>query len=78
MRWFMTLVVALAAGFAGAATAQAGGVRLVPRLAERVPAGRHVAYIAVLWAHLASYASAALGTIVLCLHTAWRRYRRVS
>ena len=70
-------ILAMAAGFAGYATAQAGGVRLVPRLAQRVPSDRHFAYIAVLWAHLASYASAALGTIVLCLHTAWRRYRRV-
>ena len=68
-------LLALAAGFAGYATAQGGGVRLVPRLAARIPPDRHTLFIADLWAHLASYAAAALGTIVLCLHTAWRRFR---
>lgn len=68
-------VLALAAGVAGYACYKGGLVRLVPPLADRLPRERHGVYIADLWAHLASYASGALGTLILCLHTLWRRFR---
>lgn len=67
--------LALIAGLAGYAMARAGKVWLLPPLAERVPRDRHAVFLADLWAHLASYASGALGTLVLCVHTGWRRYR---
>ena len=68
-------LLALGAGGTGYALARSGHLRLLPPLALQVPPERHPAFLADLWAHLASYAAAALGTLLLCLHTAWRRFR---
>ena len=59
-------VVATIAGTAGWIAASAGIVVLVEPLASRVPADRHVAFIAVLWTHIASYAAGAIGGVWTC------------
>jgi len=64
-------LVALAAGIAGWMLARSGAVFLIGRLAEAVPADRHVPFIADLWAHLASYAMGLIGGIVLMVQV-WR------
>jgi hypothetical protein len=68
-------VIALTAGIAGYAAARANLVRLIGHLALRVPQEKHVAFLADLWAHNASYASGFLGGIVLCVWV-WRQRRR--
>jgi len=45
----------LLAEIAGYFAASSGGVRLVGSLAHRVPATKHVAFVADLWAHLTAY-----------------------
>jgi hypothetical protein len=67
--------LALAAGVIGWQVASAGGVRLLEPFASRVPADRHVAFLADLWAHSASYAAGALGGVVLCVWTLVGRRR---
>lgn len=69
-------VIALAAGIAGYFAAQAGHVRLIGRLAARVPREKHVAFLADLWAHNASYAAGFLGGIILCVWLWQQRLRR--
>jgi hypothetical protein len=63
---------ALIAGVTGAVLARRGAVFLVEPLASRVPAARHVAFLADLWAHSASYAAGLIGGVVLVVWT-WRR-----
>jgi hypothetical protein len=58
-------VVALIAGVAGYGLARVGAVILVEPLASKVPPDRHVAFLAVLWAHTASYGVAFVGGAVL-------------
>ena len=65
--------LALVAGLAGWIAAQQGWVWLVGPLAERVPQAKHVAFLADLWAHLASYLGGFLGGVVLCVWTLLRR-----
>lgn len=67
---------ALLAGFVGRFLAESGRVWLLEPVASRVPKDRHVAYLSVLWAHNSAYAAAALGGVLVAIHT-WRR-RRVS
>ena len=64
---------ALLAGVLGAVLANAGAVTLVPYLAVRIPANRHVAFLADLWAHDASYLSGMLGGLILAIATYHRR-----
>lgn len=52
---------AVVAGVVGYLCARCGAVDLVGPLAERVPSERHHAFIAVLWAHVASYATGFVG-----------------
>ena len=59
-------VSSLLAGIAGYFIARAGGVRLLGTLASRVPAEKHVAFLADLWAHSAAYAVGFFGGLVLC------------
>jgi hypothetical protein len=68
-------VAAIVAGAVGWQVASAGGVRLLEPLASRVPADRHVPFLADLWAHVASYAVGAVGGLVLCAWTIARRGR---
>jgi hypothetical protein len=67
--------LALLAGLAGYVAARNGRVRLLPWMADGVPADRHPAFLADLWAHTASYASGALGGLVLCGVAVVRRLR---
>ena len=67
--------LAIVAGFGGYLAATSDGVVLLPPLADQVPANRHVAFIAALWMHLASYAAGIIGGLLLCVH-AWRRRGR--
>lgn len=62
---------ALVAGVIGFALGNAGVVFLVEPLASRVPADRHVVFIADLWAHSASYLTGFVGGIVV-INRVWR------
>ena len=68
--------LAVVAGICGFLAARSGTIILLPPLAERVPADRHVAFITTLWMHLASYAAGVIGGITLCVKT-WRRRGRL-
>ena len=65
---------ALVAGAVGFAVASAGWVFLLEPLASRVPADRHTAFIADLWAHSASYLVGFVGGIIL-INRVWRSRR---
>jgi hypothetical protein len=67
---------ALVAGVAGWLLARNGLVVLVGPIAERLPADRHVPFLADLWAHSASYLVGVVGGIVVLVRV-WRS-RRVS
>ena len=62
---------ALVAGLAGFGAARAGWVHLLEPLAARVPAERHVVFLADMWAHSASYGVGFVGGIFF----AWRTWR---
>jgi hypothetical protein len=62
-------VCAVLSGVLGAVLAHVGLVTLTPYLAENVPASRHTAFLADLWAHSASYVAGMVGGIVLVVHT---------
>jgi len=63
--------LALVAGLIGFTLANAGLVVLVEPLASSVPSNHHVAFIADLWAHSASYLMGFVGGIVL-INRVWR------
>ena len=67
----ITGLSALAAGILGWMLARHGEVLLVGDLAQQVPADKHVAFLAELWAHSASYLVGSIGGIVL-LVLVWR------
>lgn len=74
--FYLLIVMAcgsLVAGIAGYFTARAGGVWLLEPLAARVPAEKHAAFIADLWAHLAAYGVGIIGGIVVCVWVALQR-----
>jgi hypothetical protein len=76
---FLLIVMAccsLLAGIAGYLTASAGGVQLIGSLAYRVPAAKHVAFLADLWAHLTAYGVGFFGGIALSIWVLFRRRRR--
>lgn len=62
---------AVVAGVLGSVLATHGSLSLWEPLASRVPEGRHVAFLADLWAHSASYFCGAIGGLVLISLT-WR------
>lgn len=64
-------VCALATGSLGWLLAQQGIVFLVGPLANILPAERHVAFLAVLWAHSASYLVGFVGGVVVIIRV-WR------
>lgn len=68
-------LAALVAGIAGAVLAAQGSPPIPEPWPAIIPPEKHVAFAAVLWAHIASYAAGALFGLVLILHTAWRRVR---
>jgi hypothetical protein len=67
---------ALVAGAGGYLAARRGWVWLLEPLALRVPADKHAAFLADVWAHLASYLSGALGGVVTWFW-AWRKRGRL-
>ena len=58
--------VSLVAGLVGYFVASQGGVWLLEPLRSRVPAEKHLAFLADLWAHLAAYSVSVLGGITIC------------
>jgi len=68
----------LLAGVAGYFVAKAGGVQLVGSLAYRVPAAKHVAFLADLWAHLAAYGVGFFGGIGVSIWVLFRRWQRAT
>lgn len=65
--------LALLAGIAGAIGAAMGWVWLVGWIAEAVPREKHIAFLADLWAHSASYAGGLIGGIGLMIWSWWQR-----
>jgi len=65
----------LLAGLAGYFVANAGGVWLEEPLRSKVPASRHSAFLADLWAHLTAYGVGFVGGIILCCWVLFRRWR---
>ncbi len=65
----------LLAGVSGYFVAKVGGVQLVGSLAYRVPAAKHVAFLADLWAHLAAYGVGFFGGIGVSIWVLFRRRR---
>ena len=68
-------VSSLLAGIAGYFTARAGGAWLVGSLALRIPAAKHVTFVADLWAHSAAYGVGFFGGLVVCGRIVMRRRR---
>lgn len=64
---------ALLAGLIGYELARAGVVWLLEPLASQVPPEKQAAFVADLWAHVASYGSGLLGGLVLCSWVLLRR-----
>jgi hypothetical protein len=65
----------LLAGIAGYFAAKAGIVELLGSLAYRIPADKHVAFIADLWAHLTAYGVGFFGGIGVSIWVLVRRWR---
>jgi hypothetical protein len=77
----MLLLVGLfatVAGLVGHYAARRQWVILLDPLASRIPPDRHIPFITDLWIHLASYAGAFLGGILICILTYRRRKLDVS
>lgn len=67
-------VFALGAGVLGWALARAGAVYLLEPLSSKIPPEKHVAFLADLWAHSASYLFGFVGGLVVCARV-WRARR---
>ncbi|MFI5204037.1 MAG: hypothetical protein ACHQF2_06025 [Flavobacteriales bacterium] len=59
-------VLALLAGIIGFILAENSMIHLISHLAERMGESVHTNFLAVAWAHMASYISGIIGTFVLC------------
>jgi hypothetical protein len=68
-------VLALGAGMVGYRAARSGWVALPPIAWDRIPAHKHAAFFADVYAHLASYALGFFGGLGLCAWAAIRRRR---
>jgi len=64
-------VLALISGIVGWHLAESGNVYLVGPLAQRVSPDRHSLFLAVMWAHWASYSVGLVGGIVIMVRV-WR------
>jgi hypothetical protein len=73
----ISALCAALAGYIGALLARAGSFVLLEPLASEVPRARHIAFLADLWAHSASYISGFIGGGFIILHV-WRRRRSKS
>jgi hypothetical protein len=67
----ISAVCAAIAGTVGAILARSGVIVLLGDLAAAIPADKHVAFIADLWAHLTSYTIGFVGGIILIVQV-WR------
>jgi len=67
--------IAFIAGVIGFTTSKLGIFILVRRLAMRVPEEQHCAFLAVGWAHSASYLAGIVGGIILCIKTLKKRIK---
>ncbi len=67
----VTGVCALAAGLVGWLLASSGVIFLVGPIARQLPADRHVAFLADMWAHSASYIVGLVGSILVLVRV-WR------
>ncbi len=65
--------LALLAGVVALLLAKSGSVSLFEPMASRIPPAKHVAFLAVAAAHLASYGIGFLGGVILCLWIWWHR-----
>jgi hypothetical protein len=70
-----TACAAVMAGVTGYCLASLGAVKLTGSLASDVPPHRHVAFLADLWAHTASYLVGGVGGLVVIVQT-WRSRRK--
>ncbi|GAA4429723.1 hypothetical protein [Bremerella cremea] len=68
--------LAAVAGVVGYVLASNGSVTLLGAMAERVPPEKHVAFLADLWIHGASYAGGFVGGVVLMIRSMVVRYRK--
>ena len=68
---------ALVAGIAGYKAAQAGKIQLLEPLASRVAPEKHAAFLADLWAHLASYGVGFVGGWVIISYVVFARWHGV-
>lgn len=66
-------VLALVAGLLGGALVATGVAAVPGGWKEFIPPAEYVAFSADAWAHLASYASGAVGGLIMIAHTAWSR-----
>ena len=68
-------VASLIAGLSGYFVANSGGVWLAEPLRSQVPASKHTAFLADLWAHLTAYGVGFLGGITICGWVLFRRWQ---
>lgn len=66
---------ALFYGWMGHALGKADMMTLAEPLASRVPPDRQAPFLAAYFAHNASYSTAAIGGLIVCCVTLWRRTR---
>ncbi|MFN3946194.1 MAG: hypothetical protein ACK4K7_14805 [Allosphingosinicella sp.] len=66
-------IAACLTGAAGAIAAAQGAIPLAPEWRQVIPAGKHVAFAAVAWAHMASYLAGAAGGAFVIFLTIRRR-----
>lgn len=64
---FVMFGIAIIAGIAGYILAELEIIYLAPRLANKIEISKHSRFLAVGWAHVSSYISGIMGTIVLSI-----------
>ncbi len=70
---FVMFGIAIFSGITGYILAELEIIFLVPRLANKIEIGKHSTFLAVGWAHVSSYLSGIIGTIVLSIIIQRRR-----
>lgn len=70
---FVMFGIAIIAGITGYILAECEIIYLVPRLANKIEISKHSRFLAVGWAHVSSYISGIMGTIVLSIIIQSRR-----
>lgn len=70
-------VLATTSGLTGWALAWSGQIQLVGKIGSRVPAERHVVFLADLWAHNMSYLAGFVGGLIVIRNT-WHMRRKMA